>query len=347
MNPAAVLTIMVKANGVNEAQRDIRSLDDTGKRTTRSMSKMSDGMAKMGGGMGKMAKVGFGAAAVGAGAAGVAFAAFAKTSIGAATDINESLTKNRTLFGKHAKNVETWAATTSQSIGISRQAALEATGTFGNLFTALDVGPKKSADMSKALVTLAGDMASFNNASPEEAMEAIRSGLVGETEPLRRFGVNMNDATLRAQALKDGLIKTTKEALDPKTKAMAAYGLMFKQTSKAQGDFERTSGGLANQQRIMKARFDDVTATLGQKMLPIATTVVTAVNDMMSAWADGEGPLARIQDVAGQVFQKFRDGVGAIVDFGQRVRDTFSGGDKEASGSLSNIVNNVRDSRSS
>lgn len=223
-----------------------------------------------------------------AGAAGAAIAA--KSIISNATDINESLSKNDVLFGKHAKTVDAFSKTSAASFGISRRAALEATGTFGNLFTALDIGPKKSADMSVSLTKLAADLASFNNASPEEALEAIRSGLVGETEPLRKFGVNLNDAALRTEALRQGLVKNTKEALTPQQKALAVNSLLFKQTEKAQGDFARTSGGLANQQRILKARLSDVGGTIGQKLLPIATKGAKALNDLLSGkGSSGDG----------------------------------------------------------
>jgi hypothetical protein len=143
--------------------------------------------------------------AMGAGAIGVV-GAFGKKAISAASDIDESLSKNSVLFGKYAKSVDRFSKSSAASFGISRQAALEATGTFGNLFTALDIAPEKASGMSVSLVQLAADMASFNNASIEDTLLAIQSGLTGETEPLRKFGVNLNDATLRQEALAQGLI---------------------------------------------------------------------------------------------------------------------------------------------
>lgn len=212
--------------------------------------------------------------------------------IGTATDINESLTKNQVLFGKYAGDVAKFSDSTAKSFGISKKAALEATGTFGNLFVALDIGPKKAAAMSVELTKLAADLASFNNASPEEALEAIRSGLVGETEPLRKFGVNLNDATLRAEALSLGLVKNTKESLDPQTKALAVNALLFKQTEKAQGDFARTSDGLANQQRILKARFSDAAGELGTRLLPVVTKAAQGLNSLADAFS-GSGSSSR------------------------------------------------------
>lgn len=136
-----------------------------------------------------------------------AFTLFAKNATNAASDIGESLTKNQVLFGKYAKDVEAFSKTSAANFGISRKAVLEYAGTFGNLFRAFGTSQEKSAGLSTELTKLAADMASFNNTSIEDALEALRSGLVGESEPLRKFGVNLNEGALQAEALSSGLVK--------------------------------------------------------------------------------------------------------------------------------------------
>lgn len=212
--------------------------------------------------------------AVAAGAiVGAALFELGRRAVTVASDIGESQSKVNVVFGKSASVVEDLGERSAKSLGISKAAALEAAGTFGNLFVSLKLPQGEAAKMSTRMIELAADMASFNNASPEEALEALRSGLVGEAEPLRRFGVNLNDATLRTKALELGLVKSTKDALDPATKAQATYALVLEQTTTAQGDFARTSGGLANSQRILKAEFTDLQGELGQKLLPAAVEV--------------------------------------------------------------------------
>jgi hypothetical protein len=214
-------------------------------------------------------------------AAGQGLVEFAKGSIEAASSVNESQSKVQVVFGQSAGQVAAFANVSAKSFGISKAAALEAAGTFGNLFVALKLPQEQAATMSVRLEKLAADMASFNNASPAEVLEAIRAGLVGETEPLRRFGVNMNDATLRQEALSLGLVKTTKDVLPPAVKAQAAYALMLDQTKTAQGDFARTSGGLANQQRILAASLEDQKAALGAKLLPLWVGFAKALNNVV------------------------------------------------------------------
>lgn len=216
--------------------------------------------------------------------AGIGIAAVAKglqSSVLAASNLSESIAKSNTVFGKNAKVIEDWSKTTSKSLGVSQQAALEAAGTYGNLFRAFGIGEQDSAMMSKSLVTLAADLASFNNVPIDDALLALRSGLSGETEPLKRFGIAINEARLKEQALADGLIKTTKGTLPQAIKTQAAYALIMKDSALAQGDVARTSNGLANQLKFLKSGLEDAKAGFGQALLPVVLNVVTTFNDKL------------------------------------------------------------------
>jgi hypothetical protein len=92
-----------------------------------------------------------------------------KASVGAASDLNEEVSKSQQVFGDASRGLEEWSKTTARSLGIARTEALRAAGTFGNLLNVVGVAPERSAEMSRALVQLAADLASFNNASPTEA----------------------------------------------------------------------------------------------------------------------------------------------------------------------------------
>ena len=122
--------------------------------------------------------------------------------------------------------------------------------------------------MSTSMVVSAGDMASFNNASPEETLAALKSGLAGESEPLRKYGVFLNDARLKQEAMKQGLY-SGKGALDAHAKAAASMAIIMKDTGDAQGDFARTSESAANQSRTQAAEMENLSAELGQSLLPL------------------------------------------------------------------------------
>lgn len=265
-----------------------------------------------------------------------------KDAVSGASDLNESLSKVNVVFDDLGPAVEEWASKAAFSMGMSKQAALEAAGTFGNFLQAMGSGQKPAQEMSEGLVQLASDLASFNNQNPEDVLLALRSGMAGEAEPLRRFGVNLNAARIQAEALRLGLAKapvdmvkvekatltldkvqaeatkTTKRygessheaaeannkvalaqealdkalaggqvVLDGAAKSQAAYSLIMKDTALAQGDFERTSDGLANKQRIVAAQWSDMKAKLGSGLLPIVQKAVGFGSDLMSAYNEG------------------------------------------------------------
>lgn len=202
-----------------------------------------------------------------------------------ASDLEESMNKVKVVFGDSADAIVNFADTAAERLGMSKQQALEAAGTFGNLFTAMGMGQQVSADMSTDILTLASDLASFNNMDPTEVLEKLRAGLVGETEPLRTLGVNLNQASIEAKALELGLMEQGGE-LDAAAKAQASFALIMEQTTSAQGDFARTSDGLANSMRTAKAGFMDAAASLGQQLLPIGLQVVQFVSGLIEKFTN-------------------------------------------------------------
>ena len=243
-------------------------------------------------GVGILQGVGIGAF-FGVTAAAGAFVEGIGRGISAASDLNETISKVGVVFGQSASDIRAWADDSATSMGLSENAALAAAATYGNLFVSLKLPGPAAADMSKSLVKLAGDLASFNNVPVDDALQALQSGLVGETEPLRRFGVNLNEATIAQKALELGLISSVKQGVTPAIKAQASYALIMDQTKTAQGDFARTSSGLANQQRISAARMEDAFARMGQAILPLASAVVPLLADALTAVVDMIGNVIR------------------------------------------------------
>ena len=220
--------------------------------------------------------------------------AFLKSAADESSNMSESLSKSKVVFGESSVAVEKFGETAARSLGMSKQQAIEAAATFGNLFVSMGLAEKQSATMSTKLVQLAADLASFNNASPEDALLALRSGLVGESEPLRRFGVNLNEAALKEEALRQGLVKNATDVLPTAAKAQAAYRIILKQSATAQGDFARTADGLANQQRILNALFVDAKSKLGENLTPALLDATDAANGLLEKY----NGLTEAQDAA-------------------------------------------------
>jgi hypothetical protein len=216
-----------------------------------------------------------------------------------ASDLSETVNKVGVVFKNQTPRVLAFGKDAASSMGLTEQAALEAAATFGNLFTAMKLPVAKSAEMSDKLVQLASDLASFNNIDPTEALQKLQSGLTGQFRPLKELGVNIDQAAIKQEAFRLGLIKTTKTALTPAIKAQAAYSLIFQQTKTAQGDFARTSGGLANQVRILKANFDDLLASLGTAALPGVAKIFVRIN---AAIKENAPAIAKLGDAIGSLF---------------------------------------------
>jgi hypothetical protein len=208
---------------------------------------------------------------------------FMAGSVSAASDLGETLSKTNVLFGDSANQIVAFAKTASTQFGQSKQQALDAAATFATFGKAAGLAGTDLVDFSTGFVGLASDLASFNNTTPEQAIEAIGAALRGESEPLRQYGVLLDDASMRQKALELGIVQTTKEALTPQQKVLAAQALIYEQTSAAQGDFARTSGGLANQQRILDAQMANLQATIGEALLPVVLALTSLFNELVQA----------------------------------------------------------------
>ena len=201
-----------------------------------------------------------------------------------ASDLNETQSKVGVLFGDMADDVKQWSDTSATALGISKKAALDGASTFAIFGKSAGLAGTDLTEFSKQNVQLASDMASFFNTSPEEAIMAIGAAFRGESEPIRRYGVLLNEASLKDEALRQGLIKTTSEALTPQQKVLASQALIMQQTTAAQGDFARTSDQLANSTRIAKAQLEDAAAALGTKLLPLVNKGVNFINGLLEAF---------------------------------------------------------------
>jgi hypothetical protein len=222
-------------------------------------------------------------AAIPAAAALAGLAAAAGPAISAASDLEENLSKVNVIFGEGAKEIENFAKTAATALGQSQNAVLEAAGTFGTFGKAAGLGGVELAKFSNDFTALASDLASFNNTSPEEAVNAIGAALRGEAEPLRKFGVLLNDATLKTAALELGIYDGN-GALTAQQKILAAQNVIYKQTTTAQGDFGRTSDGLANSQRILKAQLQNLQIEIGKGLLPVVQAILPPLK-AFAAWA--------------------------------------------------------------
>ncbi len=208
--------------------------------------------------------------------------AFGRSAFIAAMDAEELRSAFNVTFGSSSKMMEAWASRTGTALGRTNVELMQAANTFGIFFNQAD--PKKSAAMSQQFAQLAQDLSSFYNVDPGTALDKLRSGLTGESEPLRDFGVFMTEAAVKAQAMKMGIIPLNGE-LSEQQKIMARAGLIMAQTTNAQGDLARTSGSTSNQLRAANAAWENLSLIVGQQLIPALTPVIQTFSGLITSFS--------------------------------------------------------------
>lgn len=227
---------------------------------------------------------------------------FFKGTIDSASDLAETVSKSNTIFGANAAEIEQWAGRADTAIGQTKQQALDAAAGYGNLFSQLGIGSKQAAGMSTAMVELASDFASFHNADVSEVLNAQSAAFRGEYDAVQRFVPTINAAAVEQRALADSGKKTTKE-LTAQDKALAVQRLLMEGAGAATGDFARTSDGLANKQRILSARIENVKAKIGTALLPVVSKLTGLLADNLEPTIEAVGKaFGTLSGYATQIF---------------------------------------------
>lgn len=200
----------------------------------------------------------------------------------AASDLNEAIAYSGQVFGSAADQIDRYTDTAAERLGQSKRQATEGATTFATFGKAAGLAGDDLVKFSTDLLQLSTDLASARNTKPEDAITAIGAALRGETEPIRAYGVLLDDATTRQEALALGITKTTKDALTPQQRVLAVQSLLFKQTSDAQGDFARTADSAANAQRVAAAEFENAQAKLGEGLTPVIATAAKTLTGFLN-----------------------------------------------------------------
>ena len=205
----------------------------------------------------------------------------ASESIEAASSLNEVQNVVDVTFGDSANTINTWAKSAISSYGLSETKAKQYTGTLGALLKSMNVADDAVVSMSTDMAGLAADMASFYNLDYDTAFEKIRSGISGETEPLKALGINMSVANLNAYALAKGIDKTY-DSMTSAEQATLRYQYLMSATADAQGDFARTNEDYANATRLLEQNMQSLKTTIGQSLLEMVTPIINDINGLFA-----------------------------------------------------------------
>lgn len=197
--------------------------------------------------------------------------------LGLASAAEEVGNKFNVVFGDLASGADRWASSFADAVGRAETETKAAMANAGDLFKPLGFAVDDALELSKALVKLSVDVASFNNSIDADVMRDFQSALVGNHETVRKYGIVISENTLEQEAFRRGLHKTYNELTDQQ-KVLLRYALIVRGSADAQGDALRTADSYANQMKRLKAALADTGTELGEVFLPTATTALQSVN---------------------------------------------------------------------
>ena len=203
-----------------------------------------------------------------------------KKSIDLSSDLTEVQNVVDVTFGKMADKVDELASHSIKDFGMSELTVKQVAGRFQAMGTAMGISQEKMSDMSLELTKLTGDMASFYNVEQNDVAKSLQSVFTGETEPLRKYGLDLTNATLKEWAMKQG-IDANVTSMSQAQKTMLRYAYVMSNTTAAQNDFARTSGTWANQTRILAQQFEELGSVVGGTLISAFKPLITMLNSVM------------------------------------------------------------------
>ena len=248
-----------------------------------------------------------------------------------AMDYSSNLTEVQNVvdvgFGKYKSKIEDLAKTSIQDYGMSELTAKQIAGRFQAMGTAVGFSQKKMSGMSVELTKLSADMASFYNEDQEKVAKSLQSVFTGTTMPLRKYGIDLTQATLQEWAHKQGIDANIK-SMSQAEKTMLRYQYVIAQTGAAQGDFARTSNTWANQTRMLKQNFQQLGSTIGQIAINAFKPFVKAMNSTLIQ-LDKFAKSAR--DALGKIFGwEYEEGGGVTQTYKDDMEDAADGANDTA-----------------
>lgn len=290
---------------------DLLARDKGASKTLRDVGNEADGVGRKGGAAGAALGAGIKAGVAVSAAALAGFGAAAVVGVKSASNLAESINATNVVFGDQAGAIQKLGEEAARSLGMSNVEFNSTAVQFSNAAKKIAGDGGDVAGVIKDITGRATDFASVMNLDVAEANRVFQSAMAGETEPIRRFGIDMSAATVAAYAYKEG-IAASGETLTEQQKTLARYGLLMESTAIVQGDFANTSDALANRQRILGATIEDLKARIGEALLPVAERLfgflldkgVPAVESLITGFEDGTGAGGRIRDALGWVIDK-------------------------------------------
>lgn len=199
--------------------------------------------------------------------------------IGSAMDMIETANLFSVAMGDVAVETNNTLVEMTKLTGLDLTNVQTAVGTYSSLARSMGLTTEQAQTLSTTSYRLALDLASLYNVDINQALGDLRSGLVGQSETVYKYGIDVTEASLKTEALAQGIGKSVRNMSQGEKMALR-YAVMIRQTSLAQTDFARTIEQPANQLRILKERFITLSRSIGNLFIPMLSMALPYLNAM-------------------------------------------------------------------
>lgn len=274
--------------------------------------------------MGSTIKAGLAGAAI---AGSAAIVKFGIDSVKASSSAEQSIGATETVFGRYADTVIKRSKQASDAVGLSANEYRELGNVTGAMLQNAGTPLRKVTELTDKLTRRAADLAATYGGTTRDAIESVNALLRGETDPIEKYGVSIQEADIKARLAAKGLEKLEGAALK-QAKQQARLELLFEQTSKAAGQFGRESDTIAGKGQRLGAKVEDLEAKFGTLLIPALSAGADVASDkLIPALDDLAGWLAENKDEFAELGGTVKDSVlpplKAAVDLAQGAVEVF------------------------
>ena len=215
-------------------------------------------------------------------------------------DFEQAAGKLEVVFGQSSARIEQWAQNSLKNFGLARSTAVEMVADFGALFQGVGINIRKTEEWSKTLTERAMDLANFYNYSIDETINALNAIVTGQTEPLRKFGINMTQATLQEYAYSKGIRKKIQDMTEAE-KVQLRYNYVIEKTNIAVGTTARESDTATGQLNLFKESVKELGLSFSEQILPLITPVIEWLNNLIEKFSNLSDGTKKFIVVAGGI----------------------------------------------
>lgn len=205
---------------------------------------------------------------------------FTKEATKLASELEEVQNVVNVVFGDMTGEIDTFAKNAMRNFGIGETAAKQFAGTYAAMAQSFGFTNDEVMMLTKSMVQLVGDTASFRNVSHDIANTKLKAIFTGETEALKEWGIVMTQAALQEFAYSRGITKKIQKMTEQE-KVILRYNFVMSKLQNDMGDFQRTQDGWANQTRILSDKISTIIGTFGSGFITILTPAIQALNSFL------------------------------------------------------------------